>query len=146
MPYESTFAANKNVLICRGWGKVTANEIAAEIARNSQDPGRLRDRKCYILDFSDAETLQLSAADIQGFVSVESSRSHLVPKLHVVVIAPRDSVFGLLREWESLAYRLHWEIEVFRTWRDAEPVLRARYPDFAESLLTELGLSVDKQR
>ena len=146
MPYEPTFAANGKVLICRGHGIVTAEEIAAEIARNSRDPGRLRDRKCYILDYSDAKSVSVTAEDINGFISAQDSRAHLIPKLHVLVIAPRDSVFGLMREWEGLAYHLHWEIEVFRTWQAAELVLRKRYPDFADELLADLGLAAATRR
>ena len=125
MPYTMEFTNEGKGLLRRGWGVVRGQEIIDSNHELLADAPRLGALAYARADFTEASGVEISAEDIHRIVESNTKMAKINPSVVVVVIAPRDAMFGMARMWETLADSTGWKTKVVRTAPEADAWLES---------------------
>ena len=128
MPYTMEFTRVGKGLLRRGWGVVSGQDIIDSNHELLADAPRLGALAYARADFSEASGVEITAEDIQRIVETNTKMAKVNPNVVVVVIAPRDAMFGMARMWETLVDSTGWKTKVVRTASEADAWLEAELP------------------
>ena len=120
MPYTMEFTSDGKGLLRKGWGVVKGQEIIDSNLELLTDEKRLAGLAYARADFSGAAQVEIASEDIHRMVESNTLMARINPSVVVVVIAPRDAMFGMARMWETLADSIGWKTKVVRTAPEAD--------------------------
>lgn len=101
-------------------GRLDVSEYVATIMR-----ARSYEPRFVLVDLTDVEQVHISPVDLEALVSTQLK----ISRRAVAVIAPRDLLYGLARQWEMLALELEWPTCVARTRAEAIAWLAEQSPE-----------------
>ena len=127
MPYQFDFDHTNQIARCRFEGRITDEDVrnyysdAAKYVALTKPRGGL-------LDFSAASSFEVTPATIQYLATLTPVLAN--PNLPRVLVAPRPSIFGMLRMFEMLGDRTRPSLHVVRTEQEAWAILGVWEPQF----------------
>lgn len=120
MPFTMDFTSDGKGLLREGSGVLTGQEIIDSALQLLADEDRLCGLAYGRVDFTEVTSIQVTPEDVHRIADINKRMAKLNPQRVVVVIAPGDAVFGMVRMWETLAESTGWKTTVVRTAAEAD--------------------------
>jgi hypothetical protein len=108
------------VFVCAGVVTGTEFDEANEEIYSDQCLPALRYQ---LIDFSDAERIEISAEDTRRHAEVDRVAAERNPNIAIAIVGPSDVTFGISRMWQALTDDSKLQSHIFRSMPEAERCL-----------------------
>lgn len=104
------------VFICIG--VVTASDFD-QANQEIYSAERVRTLRYQLIDFSDAERIEISADDTRRHAEMDRLAAERNPEIAIAIVGLSDVTFGISRMWQALTDEAKLQSRVFRSNREA---------------------------
>lgn len=129
MPYTTEYITKEDGVIFRWSGIINAEEIIESYHVRFDLVERMEKLKYVMIDYTDAVDVKLSAEDIKTLsgILLEEASKNILHDIYGVVIAPSDTLFGMVRMGHSYSddSKTGWHTYVVRSREEGEDWLRS---------------------
>lgn len=108
--------------IVTGADLVKASRLATHLVENTEN------FHFEFIDFSEVDELRVSDADLQQIVAQDRYAAIFRPDATVVMVAPRDDLFAIAKEWQRQVENIGWKTHITRSRAEATTWLRENFP------------------
>jgi hypothetical protein len=124
MPVETHYVDGGRGAHKRAHGILTSTDILVTGLIQAKDVENTQKLKYLLYDFAEVTEYQLGREVVRELVEINRKTASLSRGALGAVVAPNPLVFGLAREWQSLAGDIGWKVQVFNCREDAIRWLR----------------------
>ena len=124
MPVETTYVDGGKGAHKRAHGILTSTDILVTGLTQARDVENTRKLKYLLYDFTDVTEYKVGREVVRELVEINRKTAMLSPGALGAVVAPNPLIFGLAREWQSLASGLGWKVHIFHFREEAIQWLR----------------------
>lgn len=125
MSLRTEFSADGRGVFQTVSGEFSLEDLIADLRQRQGDPARVGQRSFSLIDFSAATKLTDATPETMNrLIAEQRGLARSAPRLHLVVVAPSDLIFGIARMWEGRTEDLGWSGCVVRTRAEALAWLR----------------------
>ncbi len=100
-------------------GTVTGEEFM-QINSKMYGDGRFSDMKGAVVDFSMAESIEFTEADVKSIAYMDNAAAQSNPKFRVAIVDPQGVVKELAEAYAGYTEASPWEVQVFDSVGEAE--------------------------
>lgn len=109
-----------------GWadGAMNFDDLIRELTALWKDP-RFGPGTPQIFDLRKLTSVELDVPEIRNVIAEAMAHPHIFQGGCVAIVAPDDSVFGMMRMFEQLADSVPGDVQVFREFDEAQAWMRS---------------------
>lgn len=129
MPYTTELSDDYMGIHHVGSGLVTGAEILEACRAATQLIQNTENFHYEFLDFSDVTELKISEDELGKIIAQDFYAAIFRPDAVVVMVAPREDLFEIAKEWERRVQGIGWLTHIARERTEAKRWLQEHYPN-----------------
>jgi hypothetical protein len=119
MPYTTEVINNGTGILHIGSGTVSGNDLLTSVSTVLKLIQEGLTPKYGLTDLTNVTEFTVSSSDIERNAALNSEIARLLPSVKLAIVAPTDTIFGMVRMWQAHMDRSTWDAQVFRRHEDA---------------------------